>query len=402
MAVEPATLPPQGPNADRPPSPAAASRAARSELLSKARPVILTLLALLCLGIGLNWFINGRFEVRTDNAHIRADISQVASKVQGYVQTLHVTDNQHVKAGDLLITLESADYAAGLAEARAALERAKADESQAKARVASQGAAITSAEGHLSAQRDMLAEARAAEDAARAAAELSSSDLKRYEDLAAKGWYPRARVEAAAASEKSMQARLAQAQATVTAQESQLTSLRANVGQSRQEQRVAEAAYQSAKALVAIAEARLQAAELNLGRSEIRAPIDGVIANRNAMQGQLLSPGQVALAVVPESQAYVIANFKETQVRNMKPGQPVRLTIDAYPGLTFSGRIDSLSPATGATFSLIPQDTATGNFTKIVQRVPVRIALSPEALSTGLMRSGLAVVATVSTRPEKR
>ena len=199
-----------------------------------------------------------------------------------------------------------------------------------------------------------------------------------------------------------MSAQLLQAQAAVTAQASQLTSLRAGVNQARQDLSVAEAAARSATALVQIAEARLRAAELNLGRSEIRAPIDGVIANRNAMQGQLLSPGQIALAIVPASQAYVIANFKETQVRTMKPGQPASLTIDAYPGLKVSGIVESIAPATGSTFSLIPQDTATGNFTKIVQRVPVRIAIAPDALSTGLMRSGLAAVVTVSARPEKR
>lgn len=390
--------PPQGHSTLSPPS----GQDERAAFVRKMRPAGAIAAAVLCLGLALNWFVNGRYEIRTDNAHVRADITQVASKVQGYVQTIHVVDNQLVKTGDLLITLESDDYAASLAEARAALERAKADEAQARARVASQRAAIASAEGRSAAQADTLAETRAAEQSARASADLSASDLRRYQDLADKGWYPRARMEAAEAAERSMSARLLQAQAAVTAQESQLKSLRAGVSQARQELGVAEAAARSATALVQVAEARLRAAELNLGRSEIRAPIDGVIANRNAMQGQLLSPGQIALAIVPENQAYVIANFKETQVRTMRPGQTASLTIDAYPGLKVSGIVESIAPATGSTFSLIPQDTATGNFTKIVQRVPVRIAIAPEALSTGLMRSGLATVVTVSTRSEKR
>jgi membrane fusion protein (multidrug efflux system) len=172
----------------------------------------------------------------------------------------------------------------------------------------------------------------------------------------------------------------------VTAQRSQLASV--------------EAGALSADAKVEAARAKLVAAELDLGRTEIRAPVDGVVANKNVIEGQLLSPNQVALAIVTSSEAYVIANFKETQVAQMKPGQCVHLHVDAYPSLKVRGKVESLAPATGATFSLVPQDTATGNFTKIVQRVPVRIALDQEALSTGLLRSGLAVVATVSTKPD--
>jgi membrane fusion protein (multidrug efflux system) len=366
---------------------ASAPAAAKPDFRKRALPLLGGVAALALVWFGGDWLINGRYEIKTDNAHIRADITNVASKVQGYVQTIHVNDNQTVKAGDLLVTLEANDFAASEAEARAAL-------AQAEARVAAQQAAIETARGRAASQRDMLAEARAAADAAASASELSTSDAKRYAELAEQGWYPKARVEAANSQERTARAQLAQAQAGVTAGRSQLASSEAAVNQAEQELAAAQAA-------VAAAKARLDASSLNLGRSEIRAPIDGVVANRVVTQGQLLSPGQIALAIVPADKAYVVANFKETQVEKMKPGQRVDLEVDAYPGMKVHGTVESLAPATGSTFSLIPQDTATGNFTKIVQRVPVRIAIDKDALATGLMRSGLAVEATVSTKAVK-
>jgi membrane fusion protein (multidrug efflux system) len=348
-----------------------------------AAPAAIALTVIAALWFGGNWLVAGRFEITTDNAHIRSDITGIASKVQGYVATVHVSDNQQVKAGDLLVSLEDADFVVRQAEAQAAL-------AQAEARVTAQEAAIQTAIGRAASQRDQLTEARAAADAADADADISAADAERFAGLAEQGWYPRARVEAAQAQERANRARSAQADAAITSTNSQLSSSQAAVAQARQELTATQAA-------VAAARARLEAANLELGRTQIRAPIDGVVANRVVAQGQLLSPGQTAMAIVPADNAYVVANFKETQVERMAPGQRVRLKVDAYPDLKVEGCVESLSPATGGTFSLIPQDTATGNFTKIVQRVPVRIALSREALDTGLMRSGLAVTATVQS-----
>jgi membrane fusion protein (multidrug efflux system) len=336
-----------------------------------ALPVVGAVAGLAIIWFGGDWLLNGRFEIKTDNAFVRADITRVAPKVQGYVTEVHVNDNQPVKAGDLLISLEAADFLARVAEARAALAQAEADAAQARARIA--------------AQRDTLAEARAAREAADASADWAGSDAKRMAELADKGWAAKARVEQLQAAERTAKAQLQQAEASVTAQRSQLASV--------------EAAAASADAKVEAAKAKLEAAELDLGRTEIRAPVDGVVANKNVIEGQLLSPNQATLAIVTSSEAYVVANFKETQVAQMKPGQCADIHVDAYPSLKVKGKVESLAPATGATFSLVPQDTATGNFTKIVQRVPVRIALDKEALSSGLLRSGLAVVATVSTKP---
>jgi membrane fusion protein (multidrug efflux system) len=353
-------------------APAATATPAKPDFRKKMLPVIGAVAALAVLGFGGNWLLNGRFEIKTDNAFVRADITRVTPKVQGYVTSVQVKDNQPVKAGDLLISLETADFQARVAEAKAALAQAEADAAQARARIA--------------AQRDTLAEARAAREAADASADWAGSDARRMAELADKGWAAKARVEQLEAAERTAKAQLDQANASVTSQRSQLTSV--------------EAGALSADAKVEAAKAKLLAAELDLGRTEIRAPVDGIVANKNVIEGQLLSPNQVALAIVTSSEAYVVANFKETQVAQMKPGQCVNLHLDAYPSLKVKGKVESLAPATGATFSLVPQDTATGNFTKIVQRVPVRIALDQEALSTGLLRSGLAVVATVSTKPD--
>lgn len=371
------------PDADTPQaSPAAPPPGARRFIL----PAIGGLAALAALWAGTDWLLTGRYEISTDYANVRANITTVAAKVQGYVESIHVVDNQTVKAGDLLLTIEANDYRARLAEAEAALL-------QANAQVAARAAAVDAALGRSASQRDLLAEARAAAEAADATADLSASDAKRFAELAEQGWYPRARAESAATQERAARAQSSQAAAGVTASRSQLATSQSAVLQARQELAAAEAA-------VAAAQARVETAQLDLGRTQIRAPVDGVIANRTVSTGQLLSPGQIALAVVPVADAYVIANFKETQIAKMRPGQPVAIHIDAYPDMKLTGRIDSLAPATGSTFSLMPQDTATGNFTKIVQRVPVRIALDEEALATGLLRAGLAVEATVSVKPQ--
>jgi membrane fusion protein, multidrug efflux system len=364
---------PQPDASDQTSAPEAATAAAKPSKRNFVLPVIGLIVVAGLAWLGVNWFLNGRFEISTDNAQIRADLTRVAPKVQGYVTKVHVVENQKVKANDLLVSLEAADFQARVAQAQAALAQAEADAAQAKARIA--------------AQRDTLAEARAKREAADASADWSISDTKRLSELADKGWYPKARVEQSQAAERTAKAQLEQAQAGVTTQQSQLASTVAGA--------------QSADAKVAAAKAMLEAAQLDLGRTEIRAPVDGVIANKNVIEGQLLSPNQQAMVIVTGTEAYVVANFKETQVAKMVPGQCVHIHVDAYPNMKVTGKVDSLAPATGATFSLMPQDTATGNFTKIVQRVPVRISLSQEALATGLMRAGIQVVATVSTKPNE-
>jgi membrane fusion protein (multidrug efflux system) len=321
---------------------------------------------------GIDWMTNGRFNIATDNAQLRADIARVTPKIEGYVKTIHVAENQAVKRGDLLIELEDAEFQTRLAHAKAQLAQAEADAAQARARIA--------------VQRDTLAEARAAREADDAAADLSSSDEKRLAELAEKGWYPKAKLEQAEAARRTADAQLSQATASITAQRSQLSS--------------AEAAALSAEAKVEAARAAVVGAQLELDRTKIHAPINGVVTKKDVVEGQILSPGKVALSIVSSDDVWVVANFKETQITEMREGQCVKVHVDALPHLNVTGTVQSLSPSTGGTFSLVPQDTATGNFTKIVQRVPVKIILDRQALSTGLLRAGLQVTATVSTKPD--
>jgi len=360
----------QAPAAD-----ASAQQAAVPAAGGVRRKVLLGIAALAVLvagWLGVDWLYNGRFNISTDNAQLRSDIARVTPKIEGYVKTVHVAENQTVKRGDLLIELEADEFETRLAFAKAELAQAEADAAQARARI--------------TVQRDTLAEARAAREAADASADLSSSDEKRLTELAEKGWYPKAKLEQAEAARRTANAQLSQANASITAQRSQLSS--------------AQAAALSADAQVEAARAKVVGAQLELDRTRIHAPMNGVVTKKDVVEGQILSPGRVALSIVSSDDVWVVANFKETQITEMRAGQCVSVHVDALPNLHVTGRVQSLSPSTGGTFSLVPQDTATGNFTKIVQRVPVKIVLDRQALETGLLRAGLQVTATVSTKPD--
>ena len=353
------------------------------------------LLALFVGYQGIHWLVAGRYEITTDNAYIRADIATIAPKVQGYVEQVHVTDNQAVKAGDLLVTLEVADYATRVSEAAATLQQAIAAQAQARAGVAAAEANIETAAAQIAAQRDRLAQAKASTAAAEADATLAANDFERYTELAGKGHYPKASLDAAATKAQAARATLDQSKAGITTAQSELSVAQANYHRAQEDLASAKAAVAGADAQVEAAQARVDAAKLDATRTELRAPFDGVVANRVVAEGQLLNPGQQTMSIVPVSEAYIIANFKETQVERMRAGQEVDIHVDAYPNLKVTGSLDSIAPATGGQFSLIPMDTATGNFTKIVQRVPVRVKISDDALASGLMRPGLSVEATV-------
>ncbi len=324
------------------------------------------------LWFGGDWFLNGRFNISTDNAQLRSDIARVTPKIEGYVAEILVAENQVVKEGDLLIELADDEFVLRLAHARANLAQAEADAAQAHARI--------------SVQRDTLTETRAAREAADATADLSASDAKRLADLAAKGWYPKAKLDQVEAAKRTADAQLNQADASITAQRSQLSS--------------AQAAADSADAKVEASKAEVAGAQLELDRTKIHAPMNGTVTKKDVVVGQILSPGRVALSIVSSDDVWVLANFKETQINEMRVGQCVEVHVDAYPNQHFKGHVQSLSPSTGATFSLVPQDSATGNFTKIVQRVPVKIVLDNEAKASGLLRAGLQVTATVSTKTD--
>jgi len=320
----------------------------------------------------------------TDNAYVRADITPVAAKVDGYVAKLLVDDNQPVKAGDVIAVIEPADYQARVA-------KAEADLAAARANLGTASAARGSAAAQAGAQGEAIAQASARVAAARAAASKAAADEGRFAQLAGKGWVTKAQMDQVRAAAAASRADVAAAQAAVAAQRGQASAAgETAVG--------ASAAIAAARAQVQAAEAAVRAAQLDLSRTVIRAPVDGVVGNRAVRVGQLVKSGQQLLAIVPVQTSYVVANFKETQLQKMHVGQRVDIRIDAYPHVRIAGRIDSLAPASGAQFALIPTDSASGNFTKIVQRVPIKIAVAKSGLGAQLLRPGLSVVATVDTR----
>ena len=333
---------------------------------------ILLLVALVAAGAagGFYWWRVGRFIESTDDAYVAADISAISPKVEGYVRNVLVTDNQRVKAGDVLVMIDDRDFAARVDEARGSRNAERA--------------ALAMLETRHTWQKAVIDEAVAAVASAEAELRRSGLELSRQRDLSKADVASRQKLETADADAQKAEAGMLSARAGLAAARDQLAVLEA------------ERAQDAAR--VEQAEAALRLAKNDLDDTVIRAPIDGVVGNKGVAVGQLVKPGTLLLALVPLPHVYVVANFKETQLAGMRPGQPVRLTFDALPGRTLRGFIESFAPASGAVFSLLPPENATGNFTKIVQRVPVRIALAPgEALRTPLT-PGLSAVAAVDTR----
>jgi membrane fusion protein, multidrug efflux system len=319
---------------------------------------------------GYGWWTVGRFIESTDDAYVGGEVTTIASKVAGFIDTIAVTDNQEVKAGDLLVKLDDRDYRAQLARA--------------EANVAAQEAALANREAARRLQTAVVEQASAEIAATAAEATRTQYDLDRYRTLSAVRFASIQRFEQADADYKKAAAAERKAQAALQAAQRQLDVIDS-------EKRQISAALEQAKA-------ERDLAALNLGYTEIRSPIDGVIGNRSARVGAYATTGAQLLAIVPAHGLWVDANFKESQLAQMSVGQKVEITADVLPGRRIRGRIASLAPATGAQFSVIPPENATGNFTKIVQRVPVRIVLEDDAAELGTLRPGLSVVARVDER----
>lgn len=308
-------------------------------------PLVVGALALVALGFGLWWWFEGRHWQSTDNAYVEADIAVISAKVTGYVAAVDVDDNVAVKAGQPLVHIVDTDYRAALARAEAEVERQGRERGAASARVVAQADAIDQAEASLRAAEAQAARIRA--------------DARRAEDLLKQGFTTRATVDLR--------------RAEVIAAEAQVAERRAAVAAAAASRQAASGSAGGVGAAQKAAVAAAEAARLDLENTVIRAPVDGVVGNRSVRAGQFARQGQQLMVVVPVAQAYLVANFKETQIRGMVPGMPVEIHLDAYPDTPLSGRIDSFSPASGSRFSVIPPENATGNFTRIVQRVPVKI-----------------------------
>ena len=319
---------------------------------------------------GAHWWTVGRFIESTDDAYVGADITAISPKVSGYITQVAVTDNQIVHAGDLLAKIDDRDY-------RAALQKAEGA-------VAAQQALLANLDANEHLQRAVIDQAHAGIDAAQAESVRARDDQARYRDLSSRAAVSVESAQRADAVFKTARADTEKAQAAFAAAQRQLD--------------VITTQKQQARAALMQAEAERQLAQLNLGYTTLRAPVDGSIGNRRVRLGAFVEAGSPLLAVVPSHGLWIDANFKEDQLAHMKPGQPVTIRADVLPGREFHGRLGSLAPATGAQFSVLPPENATGNFTKIVQRVPVRVLLDERDATLGELRPGLSVTADIDTQ----
>lgn len=319
---------------------------------------------------GHGWWTEGRFMVHTDDAYVQADIAAIAPKIQGYVERIEVVENQRVAADEVIARLDDGDFRIALHSAQSA--------------VATQAATLTRIRAQTDAARASVRQAEAQMAAASAVLRNADRSAVRLRDLVAAKAAPQARLDDAEAA-------LDQARAALAGAEAQIASAEASVAVLQAQH--AEAASQMQALKLGVDQARR-----NLDLTILRAPYAGVIANLGIEPGDLVSPGQRLAAVVPVDRLYVEANYKETQLAGIAPGAAVQIRLDALPGQVFKGYVSSIAPATGALFSVLPPQNATGNFTKIVQRVPVRISLPAEALASGALHAGLSAVVEVDSR----
>jgi membrane fusion protein, multidrug efflux system len=326
-------------------------------------------LALGGAGYGHYWWTTGRFIESTDDAYVGGNITPVSPHVAGFVAQILVADNQYVHAGQTLIRLDPRDFEAALDHARAVAAAREATLAGLQAKYAWQQSMIQQAEASLAAKVAQAAFAR--------------QDAVRYRELAKTTFGTVQNAQRTSALDQSAQSDTEAARAGLAAARQQLTVLDADIAEARAD--------------VAQAKADLKTARLNLGYTEISSPIDGYIGNRSAQVGAYVARDAYLVSVIPAHGLWVDANFKEDQLAEMHPGQPATVVADVLPGKVFYGHVQSLAPGTGAVFSVIPPENATGNFTKIVQRLPVRIALDDARL--GELRPGLSTTVSVDTKP---
>lgn len=308
----------------------------------------------------------------TNDATVRSELTGLSARVSGNVVEVAVQDFQTVRAGDLLMVIDSSDYRVAVAQAQASVAGARA--------------ATKNLDNQIALQRAVISQAEAQIASARAKVLQATQEEQRQQALLRSTFATAQRVEQAVADLASARAGVQAAEAAAQAQREQL-----NVLDGTRAQREAD---------LAAAEAALAGAELRLGYTRIVAPFDGVVGQRQVQPGDYVTVGGNLISVVPLPQIHVIANYKETQLTNVEPGQPVEVTVDTYPGVVLTGRVERLSPASGSQFALLPPDNATGNFTKVVQRIPVRISLDPGNALLDRLRPGMSVVTRIKTARE--
>ena len=388
--------------------------------------LVLVMAAAILLLIAGNWnsWASENSEQKTDDAYLRADLTPLSTKVAGLVARVAVSDYQTVRAGDLLVQLRDDDFRAQVQQAEAGvaagqdalinnqrqkeLQNARID--QAAAGIQAAEADITAAQAGIDAAHSAVANARSALDATKADVERTASERRRQKGLIAVESTTPQKLEQAVADAERFKSQLASGNAEVASATAQLASREADLIKARAQLANTQAELEAQKRQRSVLDsqgmllgadldakkAALAVASTNLGYTRIFAPESGRVSDRKVLPGQLVSPGTQVISLV-EDDVWVEANYRETQVRHMRPGNAATVRVDAFPGVVLRGKVEYLSPASGSQFSLLPPDNATGNFTKIVQRVPVKIVLDRDQPVTGRLRDGLSVIAMVRT-----
>ncbi|HEX3864147.1 MAG TPA: HlyD family secretion protein [Stellaceae bacterium] len=364
------------PSAAAPPLPDAPPSAAPPPSLRRQRDIVVRLVVIVVAAaivalFATQWnrWIGDGTRQTTDDAYIRSDITPLSAKVEGYVKRVPVEDYQRVKAGDLLIEIDDSDYQAQVAEAEAGVLGAQA--------------AIENIKSRKAAQHAQIADAQAAVTATQADVDRSQLEAARQRALLATTFGTQQRVEQANAEQKRLAATLASKQAELSGQQRQMAVLDTQELQLRADAKARQAA--------------LDLAKINLGYTKIVAPVAGMVGERGVRVGQYVHAGTQVISVVPLDDIWVSANYKETQLTHVAIGQRAELRVDTFPGVVIGGWVEGIAPASGSQFSLLPPDNATGNFTKVVQRIPVKLRIKPDNPLAGRLRPGMSVEATILT-----
>jgi membrane fusion protein (multidrug efflux system) len=378
--------------------PAAASRGSVGwkKYVTPLLVVVLALAVLITITRNWNAWEGGKVEQVTDDAYVRGDLTPLSTKVAGIVSNVEVADYQAVHKGDLIAELEDNDYRAQVAQASAAVEAGHAAIENNRRQRDLQDARIDKALAGIDQAKAQITAAQAGIEAVQADVVRTGAERSRQEALLQTQSATQQKVEQAVADERRFSAQLASRQADLEEAKTSLLSNEVSVEAEKRSKAVLESQDLQLIADLHAKEAALQGAQVNLGYTRIAAPDDGTVGDKQVRPGQLVSPGTQVISFVPLTK-WVQANYRETQLTNVKVGDPAEIRIDEYPGRVFRGKVLEIAPASGSQFALLPPDNATGNFTKVVQRIPVKIVLDDTAFAAKL-RPGLSVIATVRTR----
>jgi membrane fusion protein (multidrug efflux system) len=332
--------------------------------------IFFVVVLLIALAFFAQWYLKGRFYETTDNAYVQGEITRVSSQLGARVSAVLVQDNQHVDKGQLLVRLEPDDFRLSIDRAQATLATREAERVQAQSKLTQQSSLIAASDAQVQANQATLGR--------------TQIDLARLQKLRTPGFVSEEQVTTMTADSNVARSQVTKAQADAQSQRQQVNALNAEI--------------KRLDAQIATARADLAQAQINMQRTEIHSPISGLVGQRAARNGQYVQAGAYLLSIVPDEDIWVQANFKETQIEHMEIGQSAELTFDSFPGTPIQGRVNSLFAASGAQFSLLPPDNATGNFTKVVQRIPVKLTFAPDNPLHGKIRPGMSVTVSVNIK----